>query len=133
MDTFLYTAYNVYIAQALSGDVLQIQRFTYNIICEGKGMQTDGIEIYKLDFDNQCIIGIDSLGMMLCSLDTATHVAFGQEITQSCSQVMFILQTTLNIVYLSKKTSIMMLEYLQQNIYNLEDDASLNVVSFNHS
>ncbi|GJN06982.1 hypothetical protein PR202_ga24766 [Eleusine coracana subsp. coracana] len=57
-DTLPYTAYNVYIARTPSDDVLQVWRFTEDVSTGESSfdLHTDGFEIYKLDFDKQCIV-----------------------------------------------------------------------------
>ncbi|KAL6642270.1 hypothetical protein ACP70R_020451 [Stipagrostis hirtigluma subsp. patula] len=57
-----FMAYNVYIARASSGDVLQIWRYIGLPSEETKEMRTDGFEIFKLDFDKQCIVKANTLG-----------------------------------------------------------------------
>ncbi|TVU50892.1 hypothetical protein EJB05_02287, partial [Eragrostis curvula] len=61
-DTLPYDAFNVYIARSSSGDVLQIWRYTDIQEEEPKEMRTDGFEIYKLDLEQQCGVGLRALG-----------------------------------------------------------------------
>ncbi|CAL4911592.1 unnamed protein product [Urochloa decumbens] len=61
-DTLLFTpADNVYIARTSSGDVLQIWRTTSCPIEDSVETHTTHIEIFKIDFDKQDILDIDSL------------------------------------------------------------------------
>ena len=122
-DTLPYIAYNVYIARTLSGDVSQIWRFTDNP-CEGNEMHTNGIEIYKLDFDHQCIISVDSLG------DDALFIG---HIYTCCLSTRDYPKLLPGHVYFTDDAEYWLIEYKNirrdVGIYNLEDDTSLDVVS----
>ena len=122
-DTLPYIAYNVYIARTLSGDVSQIWRFTDNP-CEGNEMHTNGIEIYKLDFDHQCIISVDSLG------DDALFIGHSYTCCLSTRDYSKLLP---GHVYFTDDAEYWPVECKNirrdVGIYNLEDDTSLDVVS----
>ncbi|KAM0896893.1 hypothetical protein ACQ4PT_022892 [Festuca glaucescens] len=61
-DTSPYMAHNVYISRTLSGDVLQIWRFTGYTYREPEEPHTTRIEVYKADFDKQKIVAVHTLG-----------------------------------------------------------------------
>jgi hypothetical protein len=124
-DTLPYMAYNVYIAPTLSGHVLQIWRFTNDPSpSEGEVMRTYSFQIYKLDFDNQCTVGINSLGgdaLFLghnysCCLSTREHP-----------------KLLPNHVYFTDDDEYWLLDYKNMRrdvgIYNLEDGTSADVVT----
>ncbi|CAN6339667.1 unnamed protein product [Urochloa humidicola] len=122
-DTLQYMAYNVYIARTSSGNVLQIWRFTDGPD-EGEGLHTDGFEIYKLDFDKQCIISIDSLG------DDALFI--GQSYT-SCLSTRDYPKLFPGHVYFTDDAECWLYGFRNNRrdvgIYNLEDETSVDVVT----
>ncbi|GJN13793.1 hypothetical protein PR202_gb00538 [Eleusine coracana subsp. coracana] len=61
-DVLPYNAFNVYIARASSGDVLQIWRHTDIQEEEPKEMHTYGFEIYKIDLEKQRVVQLNALG-----------------------------------------------------------------------
>ncbi|CAN6381286.1 unnamed protein product [Urochloa humidicola] len=61
-DTVAYIAHNVYIAEASSGDLLQIWRFTDMQGEETRELRTNGFDIYDLDLENQSIMPKNNLG-----------------------------------------------------------------------
>ncbi|CAL4904203.1 unnamed protein product [Urochloa decumbens] len=122
-DTLQYMAYNVYVARTSSGDLLQIWRFTDDP-SEGEEMHTDGFEIYKLDFDKQCIISIDSLG------DDALFI--GHSYT-SCLSTRDYPKLIPGHVYFTDDAEYWLFGYKNIRrdigIYNLEDETSVDVVT----
>ena len=90
-------------------------------------MHTDGIEIYKLDFDNQSIISLDSLG------DDALFIG---HIYTCCLSTRDYPKLLPGHVYFTDDAEYWLIEYKNirrdVGIYNLEGDTSLDVSLRNH-
>uniref|UniRef100_A0A0E0MCJ1 KIB1-4 beta-propeller domain-containing protein n=1 Tax=Oryza punctata TaxID=4537 RepID=A0A0E0MCJ1_ORYPU len=61
-DTLPYIADHMYVARTSSGNLLQIWRITDDPTDELPEMHTLDFDIYKIDFDKQDILNIDTLG-----------------------------------------------------------------------
>uniref|UniRef100_A0A0A8ZGH2 KIB1-4 beta-propeller domain-containing protein n=1 Tax=Arundo donax TaxID=35708 RepID=A0A0A8ZGH2_ARUDO len=124
MDTLPYTAYNVYIARASSGDVLQIWRYTDIQEEEPNEMHTNGFEIYKLNFDKQCIVQINTMG------DDALFVGHSYTCCLSTKDYPKLLP---GHVYFTDDSEYWLIENKNirrdVGIYNLEDESSHDLVS----